>query len=330
MTLHPPLWQQNQTYPARADRSVLDLAPWLGVLAGTDLAVTQRAGGANMSVDVAPGTVLLLASVGSRGKYLCRSDAVTNVAVGAAPGAGSSRIDLVVARVYDTEYGEATDSWTIEVVAGTAGPSPVAPAVPAGSIALARVAVGSEVAAITNGDITNTRSFAGHITASDYLPVVARDGQIVVGSNGQITVRQDGQWWSGITRDLFGLRNLAIATTAVSTGGTTVDTATLPQPSAPVSVIATVSGRGTTSDPSGSMAVWVEISEDGGSTWASSGNSGRAWGEMVDGRVPLSSTWAAPLTPSGVIHVRVRAIRFGGTAASFTGTLTVQMQPAGV
>lgn len=165
MTLHDPLWQQQSTYSAKRDRSLLRALFTEGVLPGPlgasdPLRVSQRGAGANMSVDVAAGFGVITGDdEANQGNYLVESDAVANVVIGAAPGA-NSRIDLVVARVRDAQVTGADNDWIIEVVAGTVAGSPVAPAVPNTAIPLAEVLVAAGTVSITDAMVTDRRGFA--------------------------------------------------------------------------------------------------------------------------------------------------------------------------
>lgn len=163
MTLHAPLWEQNDSYPAALDRTLIDVlfATGGGVVLSTDLAVTQRGAGANMSVDVSAGKIVIPGTdISDQGKYLCWSDAVTNVVIATAPGTGLSRIDLVVAKVRDADaIGGSNNDWVIQAVTGTAATTgtQVAPAAPASSVTLAAVAVGPNVTSIVTGNLSDTR-----------------------------------------------------------------------------------------------------------------------------------------------------------------------------
>lgn len=129
-----------------------------GVLGATDLDVTQRGAGANMSVDVAAGKCLISDAQSVQGLYPLVSDATTNLAI-ASNSSGSTRIDIVVARVKDTEYGDASNAKTIEIVQGTAGAG--VPATPTRCLKLAEVTVASGAASITNANIAESRVWAG-------------------------------------------------------------------------------------------------------------------------------------------------------------------------
>lgn len=163
--LNQPLWLQNSTYPAALDRQAIAAAFVPGVLGSGsgELAVTQRAAGANLSVDVAAGRVVVpMTDAPNQGSALCVSTAVNNLVVGGAPGAGLSRIDLVIARVYDASLiGGSINGWQLEIVAGTPAASPAAPALPTSSIELARVAVAAGQASVQTANITDRRVIPG-------------------------------------------------------------------------------------------------------------------------------------------------------------------------
>jgi len=160
VTLEAPLFLQAGTYPAEAVRALVAAAFHPGVCGAGELAVTQRGAGANMTVDVAAGTILIPGATSQRGVYLCRSTATASVTIGAAPGAGDSRIDLVVAQVRDAAYSGSDNDWRITVVAGTPDPSPTAPAVPSGALALATVLVEDDTTSITDAAVTDRRRYA--------------------------------------------------------------------------------------------------------------------------------------------------------------------------
>ena len=170
MTLKTPLWMQSTTeldpieYTGVEDRSILDLVFGEGVATAGGLAVSQRAAGANLSVDVAAGTCIVQGDDQTdQGKYLCESDAVTNVVMTAAPGSNKRR-DIIVARVRDAQAGGGdgpTDhDWVIEAVEGTDihATDPAAPATPDSAILLATVLRTAGDATVTNAMITDART----------------------------------------------------------------------------------------------------------------------------------------------------------------------------
>jgi hypothetical protein len=161
--LNQPLWLQNSTYPAAIDRQLIAAGLEPGVLGLNELAVSQRAAGANYSVDVAAGRVVVpMTDAPNQGSALAVSTAVNNLVIAGAPGAGLSRIDLVIARVYDASLiGGSVNGWQLEVVTGTPASTPAAPALPASSLELARVAVAAAQASVTTANITDRRVMPG-------------------------------------------------------------------------------------------------------------------------------------------------------------------------
>lgn len=145
-----------------------------GVVLSGDLVVTQRAAGANMSVDVAKGRCFVLnssyvANTANSTKYWgMLSDAVTNLAISTNT-AGSTRYDLIIAKI-DTvpspnDY--ATNVGTIEVVQGVAGSGQ--PATPSNSLLLAVLEIpDGTTTQIVNADITDSRVRA-HLSLDDSL-----------------------------------------------------------------------------------------------------------------------------------------------------------------
>lgn len=129
-----------------------------GVVRPTHLRVTQRGAGANMSVDVATGGVLVPGSASDQGLWFVHNEGTVNVAIAAADPT-NPRIDRVVVRVRDTEYGDAADAADIFVVTGTPAGVPAAPATPARSYSLGTVAVAALATSITNANITDTRLY---------------------------------------------------------------------------------------------------------------------------------------------------------------------------
>jgi hypothetical protein len=158
--LNQPLWLQNSVYNAALDRQLIGATLRPGVMGYGELGVVQRASGANMSVDVAAGRVVVpVNDAPNLGSALCTSTAVNNLPIAGAPAAGTSRIDLVIARVYDASLiGGSINGWQLEVVTGTAASTPAAPALPKSSIELARVAVAAGQASVVTANITDRRN----------------------------------------------------------------------------------------------------------------------------------------------------------------------------
>lgn len=132
--------------------------------ASGDFAVSQRAAGANMSVDVAAGDAYIADDhAGGGGVYHAVWPALENVVI-AANASGNPRVDRVVLRVRDLALGDAANAIDLFVVAGTptAGATLVnlngVTAVPGSCLLLANVLVANGAASILNADIDSSAS----------------------------------------------------------------------------------------------------------------------------------------------------------------------------
>lgn len=156
-----------------------------GVAGTTDLQVTQRGAGANMSVDVAAGVAWIKGddSAAAQPTYRVYNDATKNLTVTAAD-ATNPRIDLVIAEVRDAAFSGVSTDWRLRVVAGTPAGSPSAPATPSNSIVLARLSVPALDTTIGTAQITDYRPRAGLFSslgppAVTALPTQPYAGQVV-------------------------------------------------------------------------------------------------------------------------------------------------------
>jgi hypothetical protein len=141
------------------DRHLIDVLFTEGVIdSNTHLKVTERAAGANMSVDVAIGQAVVDGDDQTdQGSYFVHVTAVENVVIGAPPGS-NSRIDLVVLRIQDPNAGgPAGDNAIIDVIQGIAGASPSVPATPASCLPLAQVLVTNGDTSVVDAAITDLR-----------------------------------------------------------------------------------------------------------------------------------------------------------------------------
>jgi len=139
---------------------------------GSALQVTQS-GSPAMSVIVKSGHAAISGTEGSKqGVYLVMNDADVTLSISAAH-ATLNRIDSVVFKVEDAAYSGAANTSSLVVVTGTPAGSPVAPTLPANSLELARVSVVALDTSITNGEITDRRTYlaatGGVITATSGL-----------------------------------------------------------------------------------------------------------------------------------------------------------------
>lgn len=155
-----PLACDGPTYDANVFRTFGTAAQYFsgagaqvygGVICGvTNLQVTAPGG---MNVQAGTGFCVVPSSTGSTyGGYVLGLTSVALLGV-ATSNATNPRIDLIVMTVNDV--GSPSSSGYVQIITGTAAPSPSVPATPANSVALAQVLVPAAAASIVFGDITN-------------------------------------------------------------------------------------------------------------------------------------------------------------------------------
>ena len=173
-----PIFLQGGSHTAEQTRRALHaiIGRRGGVLTPTDLLVTQRAAGVNMSVDVATGQVAVPGSEATyQGAYFVENRGAVNVTIATAD-ATNPRRDLIIVRVRDAQY-SGSDGVTIEAVQGTPAGSPADPSLPTGNcFVLARVAVAAGATSITNANVTDLR---GSYDSSQYGLLTAAGGTTV-------------------------------------------------------------------------------------------------------------------------------------------------------
>jgi hypothetical protein len=173
VTRYAPQWIQADTYPASVDRYLLG-ALWPSP-ASSGCQVTAATA---MTVNVAAGQVAV-PTLNNTGSSLCTSDAVEQVTLTAAPPSGQNRIDLIICRPRAADIdGSSNNDFIFDLVTGTPGTSATVPATPAGTVALAQVAVAGGVAAITNANITDVRPFGLAIGSANSLPAPVLSGSL--------------------------------------------------------------------------------------------------------------------------------------------------------
>lgn len=186
----PPYVLQSGSHSAQLFRQAIStlLASAGGVVGANDLLVTQN-GTPNMSVNVAggppgsgggiwvPGTT----SAGVQGQYFGYQDATVNLAIAAA-NATNPRIDVVMVQVQDAAYAGAVNSITLSVLTGTPAASPVAPTLPASSLALANILVPAASTSVVTGNITDKRSAYRLRSTSAVRGSVSGAGAVTAGS----------------------------------------------------------------------------------------------------------------------------------------------------
>lgn len=147
-------------------RMALDVYATEGVTTPTSFVPTQRAAGANMSIDVSAGAAIVRGDHvdGNQGKYYVRSLATTNVVITAAD-PSNPRIDRLVLEVLDSDYdGSGVRVARLRTIDGTAtsGANAVMnengiAAMPDSAIEIARITVGAGSTSIVTANIHNKR-----------------------------------------------------------------------------------------------------------------------------------------------------------------------------
>lgn len=124
--------------------------------------------GNSMSVTVHPFNAVL----NRYGALLIQNDGNVNVPLNAAPST-NSRIDVVYVKQNETRspMSDSSDVPEFGVVKGTVAASPVAPAVPAGALALAQVLLPAGVSNTATGGVTITQTYIGAATKGNMLRV---------------------------------------------------------------------------------------------------------------------------------------------------------------
>jgi hypothetical protein len=153
MTRYAPHWIQAGSYSAAVDRRLIGaIWPSGGVLG---MAVTPSSA---LTLSVAPGAAAV-PTPNNTGSTLCTSDFTELVGpLAAAPASGTNRIDLIIVRPRANDIdGGTNNDWIFDFVTGVPAASPVAPAAPSGTLAIAQIAVAGGTAAIVAANITNLR-----------------------------------------------------------------------------------------------------------------------------------------------------------------------------
>jgi hypothetical protein len=117
------------------------------------MVVTQRAAGANFSVDIAAGRCAIAGTdVPRQGKYLVQANATINIGTPPAPTTGITRIHRLVAEALDKQASGTLYGWQYHLVEDTGSGLP---ATPGDAYTLATIAIPVGAASVTNAMITN-------------------------------------------------------------------------------------------------------------------------------------------------------------------------------
>jgi len=164
MTIYVPGWMQGGTYTAQQDRINSRAASFdEGVQDRTSFKVTQRAAGANMTVDVSAGVAIVTGDDQAfQGNYDVLSDATVSVS-GFVATSANTRYDVVGIQINDPNAGGAAgNNAVLTRVAGTQAASPVIPTIPNSFLPLAIIGpFTTSTTAITNSMIHDAYTGTG-------------------------------------------------------------------------------------------------------------------------------------------------------------------------
>lgn len=207
MTLKRPLFMQADVGDAEVEYSALDTRALIDALVGEEGVLSggllsQRAAGANFSIDVAAMVAVIAGDdVTDQGKYLCQSTAVENIATFSTgsplttPPSGT-RVHRVVAQVKDKLHLGTWSGyeWAVEILADTGSGTP---STPASAISLGTVSITAGQTSITDSHIVNNAPLASLVglAAGQVSPMVTGPGFSVVSAWVDFTVDE----WPAIT-----------------------------------------------------------------------------------------------------------------------------------
>lgn len=186
MTRYAPMWEQNATYPAAQDRQLIGTI-WPGTQCN-GMAASVVAG--TLTVNIAPGSLVVPDPNTYGASYLCVSDAVENVAIPLpVPPTGQARIDVVTVMPRDSAVIGANNDWVFNVVSSAVAVSPTPPAIPAGQVAVVQIAVAGGATALVAGNLTERRPGSAAIVPANPGPPV--------GASAPFQSWQDSssEWW---------------------------------------------------------------------------------------------------------------------------------------
>jgi hypothetical protein len=126
-----------------------------------ELAVTQRAAGANWSVDIAKGSAYVKgdADADRQPTYRVYNDGVRNLAITPAD-ATNPRKTIVIAEVIDGAFGGAGYKWQLRAVDGVPAVAPAEPALPPNAVKLAVLTIPAGAGSVVTAYITDARTSA--------------------------------------------------------------------------------------------------------------------------------------------------------------------------
>jgi hypothetical protein len=198
----------NLAYGSAAER-LMDAVGWMqgsslilpraGVKAGAPVTLAVLTGPDRVTVPAHGGTLLSTPASGSTSyRYVIPTAATKSFA--ARPSAGTSRIDLIVARVYDAtaDVSTALKELDVEIILGTAAASPSAPPQPNGTLLLGQATVPNSAAIVITKPPPRTVATGGIVPvadAADLATLVPYDGMVAFQEDTDVFYgRANGAW----------------------------------------------------------------------------------------------------------------------------------------
>jgi hypothetical protein len=157
----------------------------VGVVDGS-LKVSQRAAGANLSVDIAPGACWVKGDTtpAFQPTYRCYNDAVVNK--GITPDPTNPRVVVILAQVTDEGFTGTGRKWEIVALHGTPAGVPAPPAVPASALQIGLILVPAAAVTITNADILDSRREAVSGFGGGTIHLLPQDATMPDGTAGNL------------------------------------------------------------------------------------------------------------------------------------------------
>lgn len=304
----------------------------------TDLRVIQQSP-SSREVRIYPGVCIINRS--GQGPYVCQLSS-TGTLESTSADATNPRIDLVVARLYDSAIGDTPPGGGsgayLEIIAGTPAASPTVPSTPTGAIPLAQVNRPAGDDTIVDADITDLRKGAGIRNAPwVLLPGDSLSEAGAYTGEQRFVGRKDSsnifpyQWWDGAAWRGQGAgatyQTTTISTLTGQTGAASLASVSFSDPGVPYKVIAT--GSAELSSPDSGTRVDLSCRLDTATgTLISLGIGPQGTGSWTNTDTRVSST----LSATGTKTVHLAGARIFGSGAwsstSFNGSLSVRVIPA--
>lgn len=220
----PPSWLQNGLHPAENDRLTMQ-AIWAttGII-GTSSLVVGPDTPAAMRVVVSEGWGVIVGDYQpNMGVYNFYNDGNTVLNISTADPT-NPRIDKIVVTIQDAYYTGSANNVLFQVITGTPASSPVAPATPVMSMAIATVTVGAAVTQINAGNITDVRTLATtQLPIGDITEIQAGTGITVTNGTGPIPTIAVSSSTLTQTNTVSGITNKTFTAPKITSGSFIAD-----------------------------------------------------------------------------------------------------------